>query len=157
MNKVPYILLIAVVLMACSGSKTCQIADDIALQIGFYSDSIDSAGNRVEYVKPIDSITVQGIGSDSILYNNTKNATSISLPLHNTLTTTSYALIVNGMPDTLTVNHQNNDFFVSMECGCFTYHVIEDVTETANLFDSVAYINFDIGRTQTENIRLFRH
>ena len=29
--------------------------------------------------------------------------------------------------DTLTINHQNSDLFVSLECGCFTYHTIESI------------------------------
>ena len=158
MRKNVYILLISLlVLLSCSKSNTCSIKDDIALQIGFYSDSIDTLGNYVVFAKSIDSLTLQGVGNDSVILDNTKSVETISLPLHNTLTTTQYAMIVNGMSDTLTIQHQNTDVFVSLQCGCFTYHTVESVSESAHLFDSIAYIEYEIGRVQTENIRLFWH
>ena len=144
------------VLVSCSKSTTCRVTSDIALQIGFYSDSIDTLGNYVVFAKPIDSLTVCGIGSDSLLYNK-QTVSSVSLPLHNTENTTCYAMTFDGKNDTMTINHQNSDLFVSLECGCFTYHTIESISETAKIFDSIAYIEYEIGRTQTENIRLFRH
>ncbi len=158
MSKWKYILLFVVLCcISCNNNTSCRVTNDIALKIGFYSETTDSLGTTTVLSKAIDSITIQGIGSDSILYNNAKSVSSVSLPLHNTLNTTSYAMTVNGVQDTLVVNHQNNDLFVSLECGCFTYHTIESVTETARFFDSIAFIEYEIGRTQTENIQLFWH
>lgn len=158
MRKNAYILITCLLaLFSCTKSNTCTITDDIALQIRFYSDSIDTLGNYVAFEKPIDSLTLQGVGNDSVILSNTKSVSRISLPLRNTDTITAYALTINGTPDTLTIRHQNTDVFVSLQCGCFTYHTVENVTESACLFDSIAYIEYEIGRVQTENIRLFWH
>ncbi len=155
--KIGILFLITCCFCACSKSNTCLISSDIALQISFYSDSIDTLGNRVEYIKPIDSLTIQGVGNDSVIYDNSTLVSTVSLPLHHTNTSTRFAMLINGTPDTLTINHTNNDLFVSLECGCFTLHTIQDIAESASLFDSIGYIEYEIGRIQTENIRLFWH
>ena len=130
---------------------------DIALQVGVYSDSIDTQGNRVVFAKAIDSLSLWGVDNDSVIYNNTKNVSTLKLPLQNTQAQTRFAMIINGQTDTLIVNHKNNDIFVSLDCGCFTFHTIDDISETAHIFDSIAYIEYEIGRTPTENIQLFWH
>jgi len=142
-------------MLSCSNSNSCRISSDIALQISFYGDSIDTLGVYREYVKPIDSLSLWGVGNDSVIYNNSKSIRTISLPLQNIATTTQFAMLINGINDTLTINHTNNDTFVSLECGCFTLHTIENISESAMLFDSISYIDNEIGIAQTENIRLF--
>ena len=148
-------LLIGIFFCGCTEDKVCLIPQDIALQMTFYSDSVNTDGNRVEYTHAIDSLWLKGVGNDSIIYENEKNIQSVNLTLKNNDTITQYALTINTIQDTITIYHQNNDIFVSLECGCYTYYTIDSLTETAHLFDSIDYVNREKGRKTTENLRIF--
>ena len=81
----------------------------------------------------INRLSVQGEGSDSILYNNV-NVSEVYLPLHVKQGVTVYNFtIASGseeIPDItfkLTVNHTPRAQFVSPECGCLPMHTVNSV------------------------------
>ena len=67
----------------------------------------------------LDSVSIQGVGQDSILYNNKKSVREVSLPLHKTQNKTQFIFSSGSLIDTLTIEHINTENFISLECGCF--------------------------------------
>lgn len=69
----------------------------------------------------VSGVTVKGLGSDSVLYNNA-SVSAIYLPLHTTKDSTNYAIsFKNGesvINDTISVFHKQETQFVSPACGC---------------------------------------
>lgn len=102
----------------------------------------------------MDSLTVQGVERDSLLYANSKSISSIDLPLRSDTTCTAYRLIFGGEEHILTLQHTNEPTFISLACGCFVYHTIEEASLSAFPADSVEILNASVGNRVEQNIRL---
>lgn len=94
----------------------------------------------------VQRLTVKGVGSDSVLYNNV-SVNSVYLPLHLTQNITEYEFVLK--PETeeevtvsfiLTVNCNVRPFFVSKECGCVASYYIKGMAYTPNTFVKKAEI-----------------
>ncbi|MBQ1752078.1 MAG: hypothetical protein II455_06055 [Paludibacteraceae bacterium] len=94
----------------------------------------------------VQRLTVKGVGSDSILYNNV-NVNTVFLPMHLTADLTEYEFTI--LPPTedqvvisfiLSVKHNVRPFFVSKECGCVASYEIRDMSYTPNVFIKKAEI-----------------
>lgn len=94
----------------------------------------------------VQRLTVKGVGSDSILYNNV-NVNTVFLPMHLTADLTEYEFTI--LPPTeeqvvisfkLAVKHNVRPFFVSKECGCVASYEIRDMSYTPNVFIKKAEI-----------------
>ncbi|MBQ6766600.1 MAG: hypothetical protein IJP50_06310 [Paludibacteraceae bacterium] len=94
----------------------------------------------------VQRLTVKGVGSDSILYNNV-NVNSVFLPLHITQEKTEYEFVIKPATEeevtvsfVLTVNCNVRPFFVNKECGCVASYYIKDMSYTSNTFVKKAEI-----------------
>ena len=94
----------------------------------------------------VQRLTVKGVGSDSILYNNV-NVNTVFLPMHLTADHTEYEFTI--LPPAedqvvisfiLSVKHNVRPFFVSKECGCVASYEIRDMSYTPNVFIKKAEI-----------------
>lgn len=103
-----------------------------------------------------DSITVQGIGNDSILYDNSKSIKKICLPLRHDADSTAYTLIYKGQTDTLLIIHNSRQHFVSVECGCVYNHTVSDLQCTRHWVDSITVLSDNVERGGETNIRFYR-
>ncbi|MBR1809954.1 MAG: hypothetical protein IJ776_11315 [Paludibacteraceae bacterium] len=103
----------------------------------------------------VDSVTVQGVGIDSVLYNNQKNVSKLSLPLRSDTTETRYLLTLNSQPETLVIKHENNDYFVSLACGCFVFHEVDTAFGTNGLIIDSEVINTAVQNVEQDNIKLY--
>ena len=103
-----------------------------------------------------DSITVQGIGNDSILYNNSKSIKKICLPLRHDVDSTAYTLLYKGKIDTLRIIHDSQQHFVSIECGCVYNHTVTKLQCTHNWVDSITVLSDYAERGGATNIRFYR-
>mgnify|MGYP003591157508 FL=1 len=104
----------------------------------------------------IDSLTVKGLDSDSLIYNNSKKVKSIALPLRIGNTETAFEFRINNITDTLYFQHSNNDqYFISLECGCVVTHEILGVSTTAHFSDSIIINNKDVNNIETTHIQIF--
>ena len=129
-----------------------NVSADVTLR-GF---SMDTA-NVVTEFSSWDSITVQGVNNDSVLYDNSKLVSQLQLPLHNFTDTTVYSLTWHGTEDKLYIRHDNTMQFVSMACGCIIYHHIDSVWCEGTWIDSVKIINSAVESVQQENVKVFCH
>ena len=148
------ILILAMVLVACEPDRTCRYDVDVnavlVLKCTHY-DTLDVAST----VEQWDSITVQGMGNDSVLYDNKKAVKEVQLPLREDTTVTAYELTWQGKKETLYIQHSNTQQFISMACGCVIYHQIEKVWTDKVWADSVEIINAAVEATEQNNIRIF--
>lgn len=104
----------------------------------------------------IDSLTVKGLDSDSLIYNNSKKVKSIALPLRIGNTETAFEFRINNITDTLYFQHSNNDqYFISLECGCVVAHEILRISTTAHFSDSIIINNKDVNNIETTHIQIF--
>lgn len=79
------------------------------------------------------AVTIQGIGSDSVLYS-ASSASSFYLPLKNAADSTAFNIAITNdtltLSTELTVWHKNKPQLVSEECGCVVFHVIDSIRFT---------------------------
>ena len=120
----------------------------------FAVDSIQGDTLPVRF-STLDSITVRGLGNDSLLYDNKTSLTSIFLPLRTDSNLTAYELRAYNRTDTLYIRHDNNVNFISLACGCFVYHELTDISFAGTLIDSLNILNATIENYKQDNLRLY--
>ena len=140
-------------LTGCRPDTICRQDTDVAMGVSVRWLQKDSAGTTAEQ-NTFDSIRVQGIGNDSVLYNNGKNLSALRLPMRPDTCVTAFALLWHGTKDTLFIRHDNTRHFVSQACGCMVYHTIDTVWHSGSAIDSIALINSTIENNEQENIQL---
>lgn len=130
-----YIISFFVAIVTFSCTSDCFVTREARLGISFLDSTTYKAKN-------ITSLTVFGVGSDSILYKNT-SASAIYLPLKSNSNVTDYNIVLptrvegKDTPDTiiLHVEHTPMPQLLSEECGCTMYHIINDVNLVNNTYN----------------------
>ena len=148
------LILGAAVLVACQPDTSCRQDTDVRAGLVLrclHIDTLDVAKEEVSW----DTITVQGVGSDSILYNRKVNQKQLYLPLQEDKTETSFILEWKGKKEILHIQHSNTSRFLSMACGCVIYHQIEKVWCDKVWADSVVIINTAVETIRQDNIRIY--
>lgn len=142
------------VITSCQPDTTCREN----LTVGLISELREiyyDQNHQPQLCTVWDSITVQGIGSSDTLYNNTKYAKKLLLPLHTNADTTQYTLTYHGEADTITVCHTNAQNFVSVECGCVVDHEIISIDHTTHWIDTIEIIQTAIHRQGESNLYIW--
>lgn len=150
------VVLLSVCMHSCKPDTECRQSADIYCKVLFACDSLNEESELVTY-STIDSITVQGVGSDSVLYDNAYNKSFVLLPLRGDTTLTEYEMIINGQKEILSILHENTENFISLACGCFVYHTIDSVYVATGVSDSIDIINASVEAIVQDNIRLHFH
>jgi hypothetical protein len=130
-----YIVSVFVAVTAIGCTSDCYVSRESKLGISL----IDSTTYKAKTLK---GLTVIGVGSDSILYNNA-NVSAIYIPLHINNNITDYKLILptivegKATPDTilLHIEHTPMPQLISEECGCAMFHRINNVTLENNTYN----------------------
>ena len=91
---------------ACEPDKTCRQELDVSAGVTLRGFAVDSTEKVTEFAA-WDSITVQGVGNDSVLYNNKQSVTQLQLPLRSDTTVTAFTLTWHEMTETLYIHHDN--------------------------------------------------
>jgi hypothetical protein len=157
LNRLITILLLAFFLLSCNTSDDCREETDVKMIVEFMTRTYDNNSKTYKNVDlPIDNLTVRGLESDSLIYNNSKNLKSIELPLRISNTQTAFEFRFNGITDTLYFHHSNNDqYFISLECGCVVAHEILKISTTGYFSDSIIINNKDVNNIETTHIQIF--
>jgi len=148
MSKWPLILLIAMLITSCAEDETCRERTNVTLNSSFFQQGTTTA-------LFVDSITVYGIGKDSLIYNNRKNAARIALPLNPNADISAFVLVSNSVHDTIRVIYSSQDFFISYYCGTVTTHKLDTVLTTRNQIRDIKIINHDINTTDVQHLQIF--
>ena len=148
------ILLLVLGLVACEPDRTCRQDTEVEATVVlkcYHFDTLDVAKTEETW----DSITVQGVGSDSVLYQNRKGVKHVYLPLREDTTVTAFMMTWQGKTETLYIRHDNTQRFVSMACGCVIYHQIEQVWTDKVWADSVTILNTGVEAAEQDNICIY--
>lgn len=143
------LLLIALVVLACSTDETCRESTKVNLQIGFY-------GRGTTTPLTIDSISVISIPGDSVFYENKKRISKIELPLNAHSTVTRFAIRFNEKWDTLTVLYATEPWFVSYACGMIYTHQIDTALITNHVSQSLLIPGKLINTANAQHIQLYQ-
>lgn len=145
---------------SCAEDSDCSLEGRRMIYCNFYTINPDDPTKALK--DTLDSLTVTAFGTDSIIVNNMKNVSIVSLPLRFTTDTTifvfHYDYVRNPLNnDTLHVMHSNVPYFQSVECG---YLMLQDILKTSisnNEFDSLYVLKPEAQSNEAENIKLFFH
>jgi hypothetical protein len=99
------------------------------------------------------TVTVHGIGQDSLLYDNSSVA-QISLPLTSG-DTIQYVISFDSSIDTVTFVHKTSQFYDSMETGFYYEYKLKSATSTHLRIDSLAISDSLVTTKWHENIKLY--
>ena len=141
-------------LAACQPDTSCRQSINVAAGVVLHGLYVDSLGEASEF-KAWDSVTVQGVGSDSVLYNNSYTVSRMLLPLHTDTNMTAYSILWHEEYDTLYIRHTNTMHFISMACGCAIYHLIDTAWVSGMQIDSIKIVNSAVEAVAQDNIRIY--
>lgn len=153
---------------ACTSETTCHKDMTVNMAVTLQADSLNEKQHNVRYTS-WDSITVQIVGENTILWDNKKGVKQLPLFLHptsqdpNVLETdtnsiiTAFAMTYHSQTDTLYVEHTPRQYFVSLACGCAIYHTILNAWSSDPRVDSIQIINANVENAVQENLRIHLH
>lgn len=105
-----------------------------------------------------DTLTVRGIGSDSLIYDHAKSINRFFVTLRADTNITQFELEWKHQLDTLSVRHIRDFQYVSLACGCNVYHVIDSVWSAQHFIKETTIEDSDVQETvvghEVTNIRL---
>lgn len=152
--KFAAILYATILLLSGCSSNGCYEDMSVKLYANFYTINLSGKAIAVQ----MDSITVKGVGSDSLLYKN-KTLSGFVLDLNTNATQTQYLVTTqqNGylFVDTLTLEHQNAPWFQSMECGCRVFSTLKSCRVNRVIFQSAVITDSSVINLKTEHVRIF--
>lgn len=102
----------------------------------------------------IDTFSVYGVPTDSVLVYQGTNVHQVNLPLRGDTTLTQYRIDWRGLSDTISIHHTNDYQYVSLACGCFVYHVIDSVWSTHYFIENFYITDSDVQEKGGENMRI---
>lgn len=162
---ITFLLAIVFSVAACTSDTTCRKDMTVNMVVTLQADSLNETQHNVRY-SSWDSITVQIVGEPAPLLENRKGLKQLPLFLHPgyadsesnvTSLFTAFAITYHNQIDTLYVEHTPRQYFVSLACGCATYHTILNAWSSDPRVDSVQIINSNVENAVQENLRIHLH
>ena len=153
------ILLIFILIFAvsCTVDEGCRKSKTVNMGIGFYQTVLNTSTQKMtKTALSIDSLSIQGLGVDSMLYNKSKKISKVILPLNKFALESRFVVTFDTTKDTITVTHTNTDDFLSLECGCIKTHTIDTVLTTNHFIDSVKIAIHDVNTTNAEHLQIYK-
>lgn len=140
-------------LAGCQPDTGCRTEMEVTAGVTVEWVLVDTTGQGIRQLQ-WDSVTVQGIGCDSLLYDRAKGAKVLRLPLRVDASQTDYRLTWHEQTDILHIQHTNNRQYISMACGCAIFHVIDSVWADGVFIDSLSLLNSTVENYAQDNIYL---
>lgn len=141
----------AIMLIACQPDTGCRLNTDVTIGVGAEWVSVDTLGHGT-IIKQWDTVTIQGVGLDSILYYQISNVNEVRLHLRQDTSETQYSIQRHGQTDILHIRHQNRRQYLSMACGCVVYHTIDTVWSDGVFIQSAEIVNSAVSTENESNI-----
>jgi hypothetical protein len=142
------ILSILILYMSACTPGTCLDETEAYLKVSFYSYSTRA-------ITAPATLTVRGLGRDSLLYNQATQVKSARLPLNPMADTTAFILTINNIVDTMIIRQISFPHLVSKECGYTYYFNIEQPLSTRHNIDSIGAPKRTITTQNEENLRIY--
>lgn len=132
----------------------------VSMKVENYEAVFDSTGDNATLRQRTLPLSIGGVGVDSILYDSVSlSEFNVPLKVFDTISQFRIMRTDTVLPaDTLSVYHDNSMEFLSLECGCITYHTLRRVETTTHIIDSIIILNGDV-KTSIEssgtNLRIY--
>lgn len=144
---------------SCTTTNVCMEEMDVEFKVQLMEANFDQVNEKYVSGKHQSTVKVCGVGLDSMLYDQVK-VTQMALPLNPSDTITQFVIEQMGsdssyVADTLTVLHDNELEFVSLECGCAVLNHVKKVSHTVNAIDSVVLKKNDVVRNGDVNMQMY--
>jgi len=102
-----------------------------------------------------DSLTLYGIGNDSIRYKKALKIQPALIPLNASEDNCSFVIRINGVNDTISFNYSTFIRLISKECGYTYYHNLDSVYSTLHNIDSISLNLRNVTTLDGTNISIF--
>ncbi|POY36362.1 hypothetical protein C3K47_11485 [Solitalea longa] len=160
--------LAAVGILSCSSDKICSDSTPSpSVAVEFYKDTINKKTGKhdvFKYTLP-DTLTVQGVGTDSIVVKPERNLQRVLLPPNIMTDNCTYVFTIYKLnpksgvremtKDELKFTYERKSQFVSHECG-FKFDFLNTTFEaTENRFDSLETLQKDITNEGQTALRIY--
>lgn len=133
---------------ACE-EEGCQELTEVVVNARFYDPVTDEAT-----IAP--TLTLQGLGSDSLLLQQANSVSTFSLYLRQDTTATGFVFhFPQEVKDTVYIMHTNYHQVISLDCGCATFFTIDSMRWTRHQLDTLIIKQSQIGTDYEENIRFY--
>ncbi len=125
-----FIVVCALVLSVSCTPGSCFEETNAYLKASFYQTSTDRA-------VPPDSLTLYGIGNDSVIYKKTPRVQPAMIPLNASAPGCRFLIKINGVDDTISFFYSTFAHLISKECGYTFFHDLDSVAFTRNMIDTI--------------------
>lgn len=155
MNKYSYfIALLATAFFSCEPDDIClaETPGTPNLIVVFYDET------NPEVKKSVTDLQVKGIDTEGIAHTGTTD--SILIPLKTKLSTTSFVFTTTtnntSSADTITLNYNTQDVFISRACGYKTTftNLTSELSNSAILIKNVETVNTSISDSKTTHVKI---
>jgi hypothetical protein len=102
-----------------------------------------------------DSLTLNGLNNDSIIYNKSAKVQPALIPLNSSQDSCIFAIIINGVTDTIQFRYNSYPHLISKECGYTFYHHLDTVIPKYHAIREIITSNRTITNLNVENIRIY--
>lgn len=159
------IIFCSVFLFSCSEDEECRQSRYVQLYAGFYRINVDPVTGIESQVKIyIDTLSVQGVGLDSLLYKDAARKDSVKLPLNKLSDLSEFVFTINDtvlnriFKDTISVYYENHEDYLSFECGVLNTFTIDSIRTkaTRHYIDSIVVNSKEVNTNNVENIKIYR-
>lgn len=166
MNKLTFVIIIVLGIIffsACEKDDICVDGSTPLLVIRFYNEA-DTANT-----KNVTTLRVVGLGQTSTVntYADRSTADSLAIPLNPESPSTTYLLIANsadedeveiGNTDTLTINHESKEVFISRACGFIANYenLIPNLsTDDDNWIANIEVVSSTVENSETAHVKIY--
>lgn len=145
MKRLFYLILLLTIVTACK--EVFEAPPQALLQASFYHSTTKRT------MSPI--VTVMGIGSDSLLYNE-EIASNVLLPLSRT-DTSHFMIWIDSKSDSISFIYTTTQKYASMESGFYYEYKLRSIGFSQNRIDSVEIKDSLVTTKWNENIKIYIH
>ena len=151
--------LLLILFPSCLNEEVCEDVSTVPVRIGFY---FDDETQELPVLLAFDSLKVQGIGNDSIIYDYRYNVSRIELPLNSNAESSAFLIYYPAPPeiahlvvDTLRFYYEVKPTLISMECGFVSFFELKEVRHSRMMIDSISINETSIINNLEEHIKIF--
>ena len=151
---------------SCKEDEECRRERYVRLSTVFYTVETNTSTGLESIVKLTlsDSLSVWGMGVDSLLYFNAPKQNSIELPLNKLSDSSEFVFTFKdtlnvSVSDTISIYYENREGFLSFECGCLNTFTIDSLRTktTRHYIDSIAINHKEVNTENVENIKIYHN
>ena len=137
--------------MTSCGGEDCVINNTVTATMNFYNSTGKAVSIRDEL-----TVSVVRPGRDSVILNRKADASSLTFPLGyvNECDTFVFKFLLSNIVDSVFIHHDNQPYFISLDCGMAMFHTITSADCTHNLMQSVAITRPEINYDVLENLQI---